>query len=173
VVHACWSAADIEHLRTVLDDDHSLNDRTVIAGTTKGSRTYQAIENVLKGPEVVIGGAYYFDKDGFRRDRARARWWDPDATTLREVAEIPGGTQLHGADDGPIDELPDGEVEETVPQYGDEVPVVYGHYWRTVPLRLDNGTTVCVDYSAGKGGPLAAYQWSGERTLVTSHLVAS
>ena len=30
----------------------------------------------------------------------------------------------------------------------------------------------CVDYSAGKGGPLVAYQWSGETELVDGHFVS-
>jgi hypothetical protein len=30
----------------------------------------------------------------------------------------------------------------------------------------------CVDYSAGKGGPLVAYQWSGETELVDEHFVS-
>ena len=30
----------------------------------------------------------------------------------------------------------------------------------------------CVDYSAGKGGPLVAYQWSGETELADTHFVS-
>ena len=52
-------------------------------------------------------------------------------------------------------------------------PVVYGHYWQTGLLQLTSPITVCVDYSAGKGGPLAAYRWSGETTLTDLHLVAA
>jgi hypothetical protein len=31
----------------------------------------------------------------------------------------------------------------------------------------------CVDYSAGKGGPLAAYCWSGEQTLKNEHFITA
>jgi hypothetical protein len=31
----------------------------------------------------------------------------------------------------------------------------------------------CVDYSAGKGGPLVAYRWNGESELQNSGFIAS
>ena len=93
VVHACWSDADIEHLSGLVSPDHTLTGEVVVGGSTKGTRTYEAVENVLKGPELAMDGAYYFDKDGHRRGRARARWWDATATTLRQAALCPWATR--------------------------------------------------------------------------------
>jgi len=51
--------------------------------------------------------------------------------------------------------------------------VIYGHYWQTGTLQLTSPNSVCVDYSAGNGGPLVAYRWSGETTLTDLHLTAA
>jgi hypothetical protein len=37
-----------------------------------------------------------------------------------------------------------------------------GHYWQVGEMRPLSPRVICVDYSAGKGGPLVAYRWSGE-----------
>ena len=174
VVHACWSASDITHLETVLDDGpdgHTLNDQAVIDGTTRGHRTYDAIENVLKGPEVDMNRHWYFDKGGVQRHRARVAWWHGTATTLRDGVVIPDGTQLHDVDGEPVARLPDDDLPPEVPRYDDAVPVVFGHYWRSGELSLEGPMTACVDYSAGKGGPLVAYRWDGEQELSVDKLV--
>lgn len=171
VVHACWSTTDIAHLETVLDPDQTLNDTTVIDGTTEGTPTYRAVENVLKGPEVDMAGHWYFDKGGHRRDRARAAWWLPDATTLRDVAVIPDDSQLHDPDNAPVEALPDSSMDTSVPRYDDPVPVIFGHYWRSGDFAPEHPKAVCVDYSTGKGEPLVAYRWNGETELSIDNLV--
>jgi hypothetical protein len=40
-----------------------------------------------------------------------------------------------------------------------------GHYSLTGPPRLLASDFTCLDYSAGKGGPLCAYRWEGESIL--------
>ena len=170
VVHACWSSADLDHLKTELDDDYTLNEQAVVNGTTKGHRTHTAIENVLKGPEVPMNGYWYFDKGGVKRYDARVAWWNSSATTLRNGTVIPDDTQLHDPEGKPVQELPDDELPNDIPRYQEAIPVVFGHYWNSGPLRREGPTTVCVDYSAGKGGPLVAYRWSGERKLTADHL---
>ncbi len=99
VVHACWSPPRIAHLKNWSGPNNTLTERIVIDGTTKGTATYEAIETVLKGPEVHLNGVRYEDKDGHRREHARLRWWDSGATTLRTAALIPPGTQLYDAGD--------------------------------------------------------------------------
>ena len=44
----------------------------------------------------------------------------------------------------------------------DEVPVVFGHYWFSADREPGpcGPAAVCVDHSAGVGGPLVAYRWS-------------
>ncbi len=92
--------------------------------------------------------------------RRRVRWWDPSATTLREVAEIPGGsTTPTGEPFAPLPEEPCPVVEEYV--YRSRVPVAFGHYWRTGPVNIENDHAVCVDFSAVKkrGGKFITYRW--------------
>ena len=49
----------------------------------------------------------------------------------------------------------------------DAPPVCFGHYWFTgTPRPLGaGGNAICLDYSCGRGGPLAAWRWP-DRTFV-------
>ena len=38
---------------------------------------------------------------------------------------------------------------------------------------LQSDTAVCVDYCAGKGGPLVAYRWDQGAPLAAAHFVTS
>ena len=69
--------------------------------------------------------------------------------------------------------LPDTSVSDALEHaYTGDAPVIVGHYWESgTPTRL-GPKAACVDYSAGKGGPLDAYQWSSETELVESHFVS-
>ena len=164
VVHACWSADHIEHLESVAGPDNTLTERIVIDGTTEGSPTHDAIEAVLKGPEVHLDGVRYADKDGHVRDHARLRWWDSAATTLSTATLIPPGTQLYDEHDQPIDELPDRDLRgDEVLSYTGPEPVLFGHYWwRTESAEPINPLATCLDYSVAKDGVLRAYRWDGE-----------
>lgn len=162
IVHACWSSDEISVV------GQTLTDELVVKGSRRGSPEYQAIDVLLKGPEVDLRGRTYRDKDGTVRKRARLRWWDATATTLRSAAEIPG--EVTACDDFPP--LPDDPLEEAVVYaYRDTVPVIFGHYWRTKHRVVDSRKTACVDFSAGRGGPLVAYRWDGG-DLTTANFVA-
>ena len=50
--------------------------------------------------------------------------------------------------------------------------MIVGHYWETGTPTVLGVRAACVDYSAGKGGPLVAYQWSGETELTDEHFVS-
>ena len=52
-------------------------------------------------------------------------------------------------------------------------PTFFGHYWMTGEPSLQSDTAVCVDYSAGKGGPLVAYRWDQGAPLAASCFVKS
>lgn len=59
--------------------------------------------------------------------------------------------------------------------YAEQVPVIYGHYWRqgTPDSGLDwTDYTACVDFSAVKEGALTAYRWSGETRIRPEHYVS-
>jgi hypothetical protein len=164
VVHACWSAEHMEHLEAVSGPGNTLTEQTVIDATTKKTRTYDAIETVLKGPEIDLDGVWYRDKDGHERRHARLRWWDSTATTLNTSVLITPGTQLYDPDDQPIDELPDRELlDEEMQTYTGPEPVLFGHYWwRKETAESINPLATCLDYSVAKGGVLRAYRWDGE-----------
>ena len=167
VVHACWSPNHLAHLESVAGPGNTLTERIVIDGTTKGTPTYDAIETVLKGPEVDLDGAWYEDKDGHQRHHARLRWWDSTATTLKDAALIPSGTKLFDADDREIEPLPDRKLrDDEVQPYTDPVPVLFGHYWwRKESAEPINPLATCLDYSVAKNGVLRAYRWDGETEI--------
>ena len=50
-------------------------------------------------------------------------------------------------------------------------PVFFGHYWLTSTPSLQSRRAVCVDYSAGNGGPLVAYRFDAEPELSPERLV--
>ncbi|MEP7048253.1 MAG: metallophosphoesterase [Ilumatobacteraceae bacterium] len=161
VVHACWDQRSMDLLKPLLAADHSLTRQALVEGSRKGSPQYEAIEVILKGPEIDLPDTHHYcDKDGNVRRRARMRWWDPNATTLRQVAELLEGT--NGPDGGVLSPVPETPLDAGVHQpYTEAVPVAFGHYWRSPATAICTATTVCVDYSAGSGGPVVAYRWSG------------
>jgi hypothetical protein len=165
VVHACWNAAEIDKLKQWVPPGEPMSTDFVVGANRKGSPQHQAIEVLLKGPELNLtkyGQPSFKDKEGNERDHARIRWWNSEGRTLRDLAEILPHSRTPDGD--PYPELPDDACQlGTAYAYRDPVPVFYGHYWRTgSPRRGEDWTnnTVCVDFSAGKGGPLMAYRWN-------------
>ncbi len=64
VVHACWDASQMEVLRPVLSATGALTVDALRAGTAAGSAVHDAIEVVLKGPEIRLGsGGAFCDPD--------------------------------------------------------------------------------------------------------------
>jgi len=177
VVHACWHEPSTRVVVDVLGSNRFTSRDQFVRATAKGDPLYEAIEVLLKGPEIDLvghGQQPYFDKDGNGRSRARVAWWDDDATTLRTLAVM--GTNFKTVDGEPYPLLPDAEVEagEQSYSYRGDVPVFYGHYWREGrPQRGVDFTerTACVDFSAVKSGALVAYRWSGEREIREDHYV--
>ena len=171
VVHACWHDTAIDHLRPLVNETGGVTDELIVNGTTPGHATHNAIETIVKGPEIDLGGRAYLDKGGHRRDKARRRWWDKSARTLRDIAQIPPGTT--GLSHSPFPPLPETPIPDAREHaYTGGVPVIVGHYWETGTPTVLGVRAACVDYSAGKGGPLVAYQWSGETELTDEHFVS-
>lgn len=164
VVHACWDPRSMAVLR-----GPTLTDEVVAA--EKGSDLYEAIEIVLKGPEVDLGGLCYLDKAEHQRTKARFRWWDPNATTLASGAEIPSGSLA--CNGTPFGEMPETELPSDLPGIPEGAPVLYGHYWRSGTPTVDSPKTACLDWSVAAGGPLVAYRWSGEEGLDDERLIAA
>lgn len=172
VVHACWHPESMAVVKQLCGSDAPFAERDhLIVANVEGGKLYDAIENLLKGPEISLVDYRqdaYKDKDGNTRHKARIRWWKSDARTLRDVAVMDGGfTTL---EDDPYPELPELELLTGAESYvytGD-VPVFYGHYWRKAAPKPGHDWTAraaCVDFSAVKGGALTAYCWSGESEI--------
>jgi hypothetical protein len=114
---------------------------------------------LLKGVEAALPPKLSFDdKDGHKRTQIRVRWWlKPDAErTVADTVFPPDPNMPNTRFTTPSQWEP---YELTEP------PVIFGHYWlpkdlAPVPI-LPN--VICVDYSAGKGGPLVAYSFDPER----------
>ncbi len=171
VVHACWHDYSIKALGD-LEPGRPLSDQFFVEANTEDDSLFEAIDTLLKGPEVPLGSfGPYVDKGGHARCDARIRWWDRSASTLRELAEIPPNTFTPAGD--PFPELPDLPSESAHRfRYAGNVPVFFGHYWFSGTPRIAGPHTACVDYSAVQGGPLVAYRWNGESDLVDEHFVA-
>ena len=168
VVHACWHLPSMAKMAAL--GDGQLTPEIVTA--PKGSELYEALEVVLKGPEVEMMGYTYKDKVGICRDKARLRWWDPEINNLANAVEIPSGvTNCGGGAFGPLPEEPVDTAVLDALTY--EVPILYGHYWRQGdhPV-IDSPRTACLDWSVAGDGQLVAYRWSGETDLTDDNLVA-
>jgi hypothetical protein len=170
VVHACWSDLHIEMLAAAFGGPTLCDDDALICSATIGEPEYEAVELILKGPEVSLPeNLWYLDKDGHLRRNARYRWWSDGDMTLRERAvfvpgcKLPDGSEHLGFDDTP--------VESPVPGHNSGQPVIVGHYWEQGTPELLSPHVACVDYSAVKGGDLVAYRWSGESQLTRDHFV--
>ena len=177
IVHACWSDDAIREVDRWVAPGTSMPTDFVVKANQKGRPEYEAIEVLLKGPEISLekyGQKGFKDKDGHVRHRARLRWWDSEAITLRELAEVPENARTPEGVTYP--RLPDKECgDEAAYDYHGVKPVFYGHYWRRwKPDKRKDWTTntACVDFSAVKGGPLVAYRWNGEATVTSKNYVA-
>lgn len=163
VAHACWHQPSVDLLRPYLDYRGRLADERLHAALRPDSLIGEAVDILLKGPELELPeGRTFLDKDGHERSAVRVKWWDPDATTYRKAAIL--------MDDG-IGDLPDQTLTEDF-RYTGDVPVLFGHYWMAGEPFLTNGKAACVDFSVARsGGYLSAYRWSGERVLTADNLV--
>ncbi len=177
VVHAAWDDSAVEAIKDHVGPNNTLTHDLVVAASrqpeedTQSHSPWSAIEVLLKGPEIAISPPY-LDKGGHERNHARFQWWLSDADTLDRGALIPPGTKT--TDGSPYPAVPKTRIDtSTAMPYRGEVPVIFGHYWRTGTPELTSHNTACVDYSAGKGGPLVAYQWSGESTLTPENFTSS
>jgi hypothetical protein len=178
VVHACWHDESIDHLRTHVGANGGLTDDVVRDGTAKGHPSYDAIETVLKGPEIRMEGYSYADKDGHKRTKGRAEWWNTEAMSLRDIIRVDPSWTLTDGDGQPAAELPATpltDITGSVPRYpANAPPVLFGHYWFTDnDPRPSTPTTACVDFSAVRGGELVAYRWDGEPTLKTDNFITA
>ena len=173
VAHACWHPASLAVLDSRVPPGSPLTDAFVVEATTRGTDVFDAVEVVLKGPELKLPAELaWVDPEGTIRHAARLRWWDEGAVTVREVAMIPPGSRT--PDGAPHPGLPDIASDEADAfRYRDDVPVFFGHYWFVGTPAPAAARAVCVDYSAVRPGfSLVAYRWDGETVPTADRFVA-
>lgn len=164
VVHACWSPEAMHSLNPLLDEGKRLNDAHLLTLFERGSEAYNAVEVLLKGPEVALPDGHVFhDKDNHPRQEARIKWW-LDSGTLRDTALLPAAIAA---------QLPDHCMKAELARYPSGAkPTFIGHYWmRGTPLPL-NHNTACLDFSVAKDGQLVGYRFDGEKSLQADKFVA-
>lgn len=178
IIHACWHEPSMRVVEQALEASELTDDDIFIEAATKGTELYNAVEVLLKGPELDLeqyGLPPFLDKGGDPRTHARIRWWNSEGRTVRELAEIPPGSQQENDDAYPA--VGNVTCDETILafEYRGAQPVLFGHYWRSwAPTPVTDWTpkAACVDFSAGRGGPLVAYRWDGEDILSDEKYVA-
>jgi Calcineurin-like phosphoesterase len=154
IVHAVWSPAAIRIVKAPY-----LTPESLVKASTKGTPEYWAVETLLKGVEATLPeGLSHLDKDGSKRTQIRVRWWlKPDSK--RTVAEtvFPPNPAFPNTRFTTSSQWEHYELSEP--------PVIFGHYWLPIgwPLAPIMSNVICVDYSAGKGGPLVAYSFDPGR----------
>lgn len=164
VVHACWSQSAIDRLSPLVGPNNTLTVDLLHRASDPSSVEFQCVETLLKGPEIELPSGYaYLDKDNHPRHRARQAWWDPSADSYRTAALFPPGSLA--LDGSALPQLPDTPLGSYSSPYDGDVPVFVGHYWRVGRPSLLSVNVACVDYSAGKGGPLAAYRFNAGEVL--------
>lgn len=164
VVHACWSESAMQVLIPFLSDNQCLQEHNLPALFERDTPAYQAVEELLKGPELRLPEGHFFhDKDKNRRHEARIRWWLAEGS-LRDAALVPQDVAR---------ELPELCLTAHLKRYnGISRPTFVGHYWlRGQPEPLSR-QVACLDYSVARQGQLVAYRFDGEPVLRSDRFIA-
>lgn len=165
VVHACWDPVGIEIINEALKNNGAGSTDFLVAATTRGNEVFDAVERVMKGPELALpNDLTVTDKEGNIRRRIRIRWFDDPEKHCWNTYSLPVKADLPGAavpTDSPSAVYPD-----------DAPPVFVGHYWLpdAIPMPLRHNVA-CLDYSVAKDGLLTAYRFQGETSLKPEHFV--
>lgn len=165
-VHACWHPQQIDALAPWMDGAQRIKPDAWPEVTTKGTNAFEAAEVLMKGLEVPLPpGSEFRDKDGHPRHDIRARWWDLEGLSYRDLAMVP----VEALDDIPHRPIPD----DILPGYDGKKPVFVGHYWLKGTPEPLNEHIACLDYSVvdPSGGKLCAYRWDGRPLLSAQNLI--
>lgn len=164
-IHACWHPPSFAPLAPYLNSDNSLRHDAWEDIFEEDSPPFRAVENLLKGIEVALPNDMSFlDHKGKRRYSTRISWWLKSATSLRDMVHIPD-PRVNAEVLARLAEIPADQELLQNSCYQGPCPVFFGHYWLHGKPQILTEQASCVDYSAGKNGPLVAYRWDGEQQL--------
>lgn len=151
-VHACWIPASVNRF-AALSSTGVLSEAQLVraAGRDRSDEVFRLTEEIAKGPDVRLpDNGSFTDKDGTVRRDVRLQWWNASARRWREIAiSVPS-----------LDHLPDAPLPRSVAAQtypADAPPVFFGHYWLSGTPLLQAHNALCLDYSAGRDGPLVSY----------------
>jgi hypothetical protein len=171
VIHACWDERLIAQIKSLLDENGCLKPQHYLQASEKGTFFYQAIETLLKGPELTLPEqGCLTDKDGTARRKVRIKWWQSNLSTYKQAAVV---SSVQNRDKLPDLPIPDCEnllcYPDTAP------PVFFGHYWFSGKPQIISHNAVCLDYSAARAGQLVAYRFcpAQSRSLSNADFFAS
>ena len=102
---------------------------------------------------------FIYDNEGQSRSEVRLQWWNGAASTRKEIA-----TSVPNLDQLPASNLPASIKQNVYP--AKSKPVFFGHYWLTGKPVPQTNNALCLDYSAGREGPLVSYQFDPVTTLL-------
>ncbi|WP_320177517.1 metallophosphoesterase [Roseovarius pacificus] len=164
-VHACWEDKIISQLEAETKSG-VLQEGQIARAVDETDPLFKLVDVTTKGPEAPLPIGYTFsDKDGTERDQVRVKWWQSGAKTWADLAmSVPDPTEL------PINSIPSSVSDMTYPKGAK--PVFFGHYWLTGEPVLQAPNALCLDYSAGKEGPLIAYRIGDEDQALSPHHIA-
>ncbi len=140
VIHACWHPASLQVLADFTDEKDCIKSDAWAELNRKGSQAYDALEIVLKGLEIPLpGGVDFEDKDGYSRKHIRAKWWELEGLTYRDLAMVPSDV---------IDLIPHTPIpDDLLPGYEGDKLLFVGHYWMTGEPESLSTHIACLDYS--------------------------
>ena len=163
--HACWEDGRVKKLKTETGNG-VLSEAQFVAAANQADPLNELVETITKGPEAPLPEGYSFaDKDGNHRHEVRIKWWNADGESWADIAmSVPDITTL------PSGPFPKTIAEMAYPQAAK--PVFFGHYWMTGTPAMQASNALCLDYSAGKDGPLMAYTMEAGQPLSLKNLRA-
>lgn len=166
VVHAWWDDAAFQAVDAAWRAAGCRWTPELVQAAYDPSRLKAARQLLSCGVEMPLPeGRFILGKGGERFPEARLAVWRHGAQRLREIALVPGGNG------DAVPDIPVPEAYRRGPVQG--APILFGHHWFSGPLALESPKVACLDWSAGKDGPLVAYRWDGEDELQAHRLVAA
>ena len=159
IVHACWNETVIDELSKITQNGRLTVEQFLLAAN-QNSQLFSLVETTTKGPEATLPDDHFiYDKEGQGRSEVRLQWCNGAASTWKEIAtSVPN-----------LDQLPDSNLPASIKQSvypAKSKPVFFGHYWMTGKLVLQANNALCLDYSAGREGPLVSYQFDPKMILL-------
>ena len=166
IVHACWNSECLQQIDTALRQFGRFTPEFLKKAVCSGDQVFDAIECVLKGPELALpDGLFVTDKEGNRRKRIRIRWFDSPENQTWQTYALPQAASL------PANPVP--QTAFASPYHAQERPVFIGHYWlQDFPPKPLTTNIACLDYSIAKDGWLCAYQFDGQLPLTADRIVS-